>query len=87
MTGSFAAFGVTQSISSRSVAHVLSDVGVSASLAVAALESAAINVEVNLRALKDQGVRAELHAELDGYLGVGQLGREIVTNVRQGIAS
>jgi formiminotetrahydrofolate cyclodeaminase len=70
----------------RSNRTVLSDVGVAASLAVAALESAAINVEVNLGALKDQGVRAELRKELDGYLGVGQLGREIVTNVRQGIA-
>jgi formiminotetrahydrofolate cyclodeaminase len=70
----------------RSNRNVLSDVGVAASLAVAALESAAINVEVNLAGLKDQGVRAELRAELDGYLGVGQLGREIVTNVRQGIA-
>jgi formiminotetrahydrofolate cyclodeaminase len=70
----------------RSNRNVLSDVGVAASLAVGALESAAINVEVNLRTLKDQGVRAELHAELDGYLSVGQLGREIVTNVRQGIA-
>ena len=65
---------------------MLSDVGVAASLAVAALESAAINVEVNLAALKDEGVRAELRAELDKYLGTGQLGREIVTNVRHGIA-
>ena len=70
----------------RSNRTVLSDVGVAASLAVAALESAAINVEVNLGALKDQGVRAELRQELDKYLGTGQLGREIVTNVRQGIA-
>jgi formiminotetrahydrofolate cyclodeaminase len=70
----------------RSNRNVLSDVGVAASLAVSALESAAINVEVNLAALKDPGVRAELRKELDGYLGVGQLGREIVTNVRHGIA-
>jgi methenyltetrahydrofolate cyclohydrolase len=70
----------------RSNRNVLSDVGVAASLAVAALESAAINVEVNLAALRDPEVRGELRAELAGYLGTGQLGREIVTNVRQGIA-
>jgi methenyltetrahydrofolate cyclohydrolase len=70
----------------RSNRTVLSDVGVAASLAVAALESAAINVEVNLSALKDPGVRAELREELDRYLAAGQLGQEIVTNVRHGIA-
>jgi formiminotetrahydrofolate cyclodeaminase len=70
----------------RSNRNVLSDVGVAASLAVAALESAAINVEVNLAALKDETVRAGLRAELDAHLATGELGREIVGNVRQGIA-
>jgi formiminotetrahydrofolate cyclodeaminase len=70
----------------RSNRNVLSDVGVAAALAVAALESAAINVEVNLSALKDETVRAGLRGELDAHLAAGQLGREIVGNVRQGIA-
>jgi formiminotetrahydrofolate cyclodeaminase len=70
----------------RSNRNVLSDVGVAASLAVSALESAAINVEVNLAALKDETVRAELRRELDAHVAAGDLGREIVGNVRRGVA-
>jgi formiminotetrahydrofolate cyclodeaminase len=70
----------------RSNRNVLSDVGVAASLAVAALESAAINVEVNLSALKDAGIRDELRKELDTRLARGELGRSVVENVRRDIA-
>jgi formiminotetrahydrofolate cyclodeaminase len=70
----------------RSNRTVLSDVGVAAALARSALESAAINVEVNLSALKDESVRAALHKELADHLSAGDLGREVVDNVRQGIA-
>ncbi len=70
----------------RSNRNVLSDVGVAASIAGAALESAAINVEVNLGALKDEGVREGLRKELAAYLVAGELGREVVANVRQGVA-
>src|SRR5256885_12711623 len=59
----------------RSNRNVLSDVGVAASLAESALESAAINVEVNLGALKDEGVRDELRKELSGHLIARELGR------------
>jgi formiminotetrahydrofolate cyclodeaminase len=69
----------------RSNRNVLSDVGVAASLAGAALESAAINVEVNLGALKDEGVRDGLRKELAACLIAGELGREVVANVRQGV--
>ncbi len=69
----------------RSNRNVLSDVGVAASLGVAALESAAINVEVNLGALKDEAVRDGLRKELDAHLAALELGREIVANVRQGV--
>lgn len=69
----------------RSNRNVLSDVGVAAALAGAALESAAINVEVNLGALKDEGVREGLRKELASYLIAGELGREVVGNVRQGV--
>jgi methenyltetrahydrofolate cyclohydrolase len=69
----------------RSNRNVLSDVGVAAALAGAALESAAINVEVNLGALKDEGVREGLRKELASYLVAGDLGREVVGNVRQGV--
>jgi formiminotetrahydrofolate cyclodeaminase len=69
----------------RSNRNVLSDVGVAAALAGAALESAAINVEVNLGALKDEGVRDGLRKELAAHLIAGELGREVVGNVRQGL--
>jgi len=71
----------------RSNRNVFSDVGVAAALAGAALESAAINVEVNLGALKDEGVRDGLRKELAAYLVAGDLGREVVGNVRQGLGS
>ena len=70
----------------KSNRNVLSDVGVAASLAGAALESAAINVEINLAALKDEGIRAELHKELNTHLAAEQLGRELVANVRRGVS-
>lgn len=70
----------------RSNRNVLSDVGVAASLACSALESAAINVEVNLAALKDVVVRDRLREELDTHLDAGTLGREVVDNIRHGIA-
>jgi methenyltetrahydrofolate cyclohydrolase len=66
----------------RSNPNVLSDVGVAASLAGSALESAAINVEVNLGGLKDQGKRDELRTELDRYLAAGELGHRVVADVR-----
>ena len=70
----------------RSNRNVLSDVGVAASLAGSALESAAVNVEVNLAALKDAGVREGLRKELSAHLIAQQLGREVVGNVLHGVA-
>ena len=70
----------------RSNRNVLSDVGVAASLAGSALESAAINVEVNLGALKDEGVRDGLRKELSAHLVARDLGREVVGNVLHGVA-
>ncbi len=69
----------------RSNRNVLSDVGVAASLAGSALESAAINVEVNLGALHDAGVRDGLRKELSAHLIARELGREVVGNVLHGV--
>jgi formiminotetrahydrofolate cyclodeaminase len=69
----------------RSNRNVLSDVGVAAALAVAALESAAINVEVNLGALKDHATRDGLRKELAGHMVALTLGQEVVSNVRAGL--
>lgn len=70
----------------RSNPNVLSDVGVAASLAVSALESSAINVEVNLDGLTDGAVREPLRKELGEYLASAELGRRVVADVRAGSA-
>jgi formiminotetrahydrofolate cyclodeaminase len=69
----------------RSNRNVLSDVGVAASLAGAALESAAINVEVNLGSIRDEAVRDGLRKELSAHLIAQELGREVVGNVLHGV--
>jgi formiminotetrahydrofolate cyclodeaminase len=70
----------------RSNPSVLSDVGVAAASAAAAIEAAALNVEINLVTLKAQEARAELARELAGHLATAQTARELVTRVRQDIA-
>jgi formiminotetrahydrofolate cyclodeaminase len=70
----------------RSNPNVLSDVGVAAATAAAAIEAAAINVDVNLATLTDAGTRAELTAQLAGYLTVAVRGRELAGRVRRDVA-
>ncbi|HUK71096.1 MAG TPA: cyclodeaminase/cyclohydrolase family protein [Streptosporangiaceae bacterium] len=66
----------------RTNPNVLSDVGVAASSAAAAIESAAINVEINLVSLKDDGERAPLAGRLAAYLATAGQARQLVTDVR-----
>ena len=70
----------------RSNPNVLSDVGVAAATAAAAIEAAAINVDVNLATLTDAEVRTELTAQLAGYLTVAVRGRELAGRVRRDVA-
>ena len=70
----------------RSNPNVLSDVGVAAALAAAAIEAAAINVDVNLATLTDSEAKAELTAQLAGYLTVAVRGRELAGRVRRDVA-
>jgi len=70
----------------RSNPNVLSDVGVAAALARAALASAAINVEVNLAGLTDEAVRLPLRAELDRHLGAAERAAAVVASVRRELA-
>jgi formiminotetrahydrofolate cyclodeaminase len=70
----------------RSNPSVLSDVGVAAATAAAAIEAAAINVDVNLAALADAGARAELAAQLESHLAVAIQGRELAGRVRRDVA-
>lgn len=74
--------GLSSELPGRSNRNVLSDVGVAASLAVSALESAAINVEVNLAALRDTAARERLRGELEGHLEAIGRGRQLVMSVR-----
>ena len=70
----------------RSNPNVLSDVGVAAATAAAAIEAAAINVDVNLATLTDAGAKAGLTAQLAGYLTVAIHGRELAGRVRRDVA-
>lgn len=70
----------------RSNPTVLSDVGVAASAAAAAIESAAINVEVNLASMTDPDAKAALAGELAAHLAVAGQARQLVAQVRQEIA-
>jgi formiminotetrahydrofolate cyclodeaminase len=62
-----------------------SDVGVAASAAASAIESAAINVEVNLATLSDDDARAALVGQLAGHLALAGQARQLVAEVRQEI--
>ena len=64
--------------------NLLSDVAVAASSAKAALESAAVNVEVNASALRDPGT---LNERLAGYLTATDEAENIIALVRAAISS
>ena len=73
----------------RSNPNVLSDVGVAAATAAAAIEAAAINVDVNLAALPgtEAEARAALTAQLESHLAVAEQGRALAARVRRDIAA
>lgn len=48
--------------------NLISDVGVSAIMALAAAESAAMNVKINLKYIKDEAFTSEKHAKIDDGL-------------------
>jgi methenyltetrahydrofolate cyclohydrolase len=64
--------------------NVLSDIAVAASSARAALESAAINVEVNLAALHDRELAATLADELATHLSAADTATTTIRRVREG---
>jgi formiminotetrahydrofolate cyclodeaminase len=67
----------------RSNPNVLSDVGVAAAAAAAAIESAAINVEVNLATLTDSDAKADLASQLAAHLPDGDQARQLAAEIRQ----
>jgi formiminotetrahydrofolate cyclodeaminase len=70
----------------RSNPNVLSDVGVAGATAAAAIETAAINVDVNLASLTDPEVKAALTAQLNGHLAAAEQGRQLGARVREQVA-
>ena len=70
----------------RSNPNVLSDVGVAAVTAAAAIEAAAVNVDVNLASLADAEVKAALTAELGRHLAAAEQGRQLAARVRDQVA-
>jgi methenyltetrahydrofolate cyclohydrolase len=67
----------------RSNPNVLSDVAVAASAAAAAIESAAINVQINLGGLKDPAVTDDIATRLAQQEAAMARGRALVTDVRR----
>jgi formiminotetrahydrofolate cyclodeaminase len=78
--------GLAAQLPGRSNPRVLSDVGVAAACADAAIVSAAINVEVNLAALTDVSARVTLSDRLARHLLAGEQARQLASDVRQELA-
>ncbi len=62
--------------------NLLSDVSVAASAARAALEAAAVNVEINLEALRDPKMSESVEPELERHLAVARKADKIISRVR-----
>jgi len=70
----------------RSARSVLSDVGVAATCAAAAIDAAAVNVEINLRTLTDSAIRVTLSGRLARHLADGDRARQLAAEVRREIS-
>ena len=70
----------------RSNPAVLSDVGVAAAAAAAAIQSAAINVEVNLAALTDPDAKAALASQLAAHLRCADQARQLAAEIREKVS-
>jgi formiminotetrahydrofolate cyclodeaminase len=70
----------------RSARSVLSDVGVAATCAAAAIDAAAVNVEINLRAMTDSAIRVTLSDRLARHLEDAGQARVLAEEVRREIS-
>ncbi len=70
----------------RSNPNVLSDVAVAATCAAAAIESAAVNVEVNLAGLHDYATKVAMTGLLGKHLADAGQARQLAAEVRREIA-
>lgn len=74
------------SILEGSNTNVISDVAVAASSAKAALESAVVNVEINLASMADEQLRKETEARLAEHTSAASRADALVAEVRERIA-
>jgi methenyltetrahydrofolate cyclohydrolase len=77
--------GLADRIMAGANVNVISDVAVAASAGRAALDAAAINVEINLAAISDQDQRVTLRGKLDQLVPAIAVADRIVAAVRQRI--
>ena len=77
--------GLADRILAGANVNVISDVAVAASAGRSALESAVINVEINLSAMSDAGARAALRADLDRLAPASAVADRVVAAVRNRI--
>ncbi|SDW66713.1 cyclodeaminase/cyclohydrolase family protein [Paenibacillus sp. CF384] len=81
-----AALQSTLSIASCTNAHVISDLGIGALLLEAAAQSALLTVEINLAALKDEGIKAHYAAKRTALIAeIEQLKNRTLAVVRDRI--
>ena len=81
-----AVINLASQLPGRSNPNVLSDVGVAAVTAAAAIEAAAVNVDVNLATLTDPAARAAMTAALGVHLNAAEEGRQLGARVRDQVA-
>ena len=77
--------GLADRILAGANVNVISDVAVAASAGRAALESAVINVEINLSAMSDSTLRAALRGDLDRLVPASAVADRVVAAVRNRI--
>ncbi|MGH3487988.1 MAG: cyclodeaminase/cyclohydrolase family protein [Actinopolymorphaceae bacterium] len=78
---------LAESLLGRSNPNVVSDIAVAAASAVAGLESAGVNADINLRSLRDTAVKARLTAEIERQREQVGVGRGVVDAVRKEITA
>ncbi|MEQ7010455.1 cyclodeaminase/cyclohydrolase family protein [Actinopolymorpha sp. B17G11] len=79
--------GLAESLLGRSNPSVVSDIAVAAASAVAGLESAGVNADINLRSLRDVDVKTRLTAEVERHRLQVSAGRSVVDAVRKEIGA
>jgi formiminotetrahydrofolate cyclodeaminase len=67
--------------------NLISDLAVAASIARAALESAALNVDINIASITDHDARASLRAQIEAHLVATGEANALIADVRKAIGA